>query len=109
MSLGGYILLTVRQPRYRKEEFSRRGDEIYDSQVRSQVEEGNHGKIMAIDIETGASALQAWAQVSTRPLVIFIDEIDALQDLALISITQKCVLPRNCSAFGVDGVSASGD
>jgi hypothetical protein len=26
----------------------------YESQVRQQVEEGNHGKIVAIDIETGA-------------------------------------------------------
>jgi hypothetical protein len=43
-----------RQPRYSKEEFARRGDEIYESQVRQQVEEGNHGKIVAIDIETGA-------------------------------------------------------
>jgi peptide subunit release factor RF-3 len=43
-----------RQPRYNKEEFAQRGDEIYESQVRSQVEEGNHGKIVAIDIETGA-------------------------------------------------------
>jgi hypothetical protein len=46
--------MTVRQPRYSKEEFARRGDEIYESQVRSQVEAGNHGKIVAIDIETGA-------------------------------------------------------
>jgi hypothetical protein len=46
--------MTVRQPRYSKEEFTRRGNEIYASQVRSQVEEGNHGKIVAIDIETGA-------------------------------------------------------
>ena len=46
--------MTVRQPRYSKEEFAQRGDEIYASQVRSQVEEGNHGKIVAIDIETGA-------------------------------------------------------
>jgi hypothetical protein len=46
--------MTVRQPRYSKEEFARRGDEMYESQVRSQVEEGNHGKIAAIDIETGA-------------------------------------------------------
>lgn len=45
--------MTVRQPRYSKEEFARRGHEIYESQVRSQVEEGNHGKIVAIDIETG--------------------------------------------------------
>ena len=46
--------MTVRQPRYSKEEFARRGDEIYESQVRPQVEVGNHGKIVAIDIETGA-------------------------------------------------------
>lgn len=45
--------MTVRQPRYSKEEFARRGDEIYETQVRPQVEEGNHGKIVAIDIETG--------------------------------------------------------
>jgi hypothetical protein len=45
--------MTIRQPRYPKEEFARRGDEIYESQVRQQVEEGNHGKIVAIDIETG--------------------------------------------------------
>ena len=46
--------MAVRQPRYSKEEFAQRGDEIYESDVRSQVEEGNHGKIVAIDIETGA-------------------------------------------------------
>ncbi|NJL82517.1 MAG: hypothetical protein HC890_05360 [Chloroflexaceae bacterium] len=46
--------MKVRQPRYSKEEFARRGDEIYETQVRPQIEEGNHGKIVAIDIETGA-------------------------------------------------------
>jgi hypothetical protein len=46
--------MTIRQPRYPKEEYARRGNEIYESQVRSQVEEGNHGRIVAIDIETGA-------------------------------------------------------
>ena len=46
--------MTIRQPRYSKEEFARRGDEIYESQVRPQVENDNHGKIVAIDIETGA-------------------------------------------------------
>jgi hypothetical protein len=46
--------MIVRQPRYSKEEFARLGDEIYDSQVRPQVEAGNHGKIVAINIETGA-------------------------------------------------------
>jgi hypothetical protein len=46
--------MTIRQPRYSKEEFAQRGDEIYESQVRPQVEAGNRGKIVAIDIETGA-------------------------------------------------------
>jgi hypothetical protein len=46
--------MAVRQPRYSKEEFAQRGTELYESQVRSQVEESNHGKIVAIDIETGA-------------------------------------------------------
>jgi hypothetical protein len=45
--------MTVRQPRYGKEEFARRGQEIYESQVRSQVEQNNQGRIVAIDIETG--------------------------------------------------------
>lgn len=40
--------MTVRQPQYSKEEFARRGNEIYESQVRQQVEAGNHGKIVAI-------------------------------------------------------------
>jgi hypothetical protein len=49
--------MAVRQPRYSKEEFTQRGDALYESQIRSQVEEGNHGKIVAIDIETGAFEL----------------------------------------------------
>jgi hypothetical protein len=46
--------MTIRKPRYSKEEFARAGNEIYANSVRSQVEEGNYGKIVAIDIETGA-------------------------------------------------------
>ena len=49
--------MSVRQPRYSKEEFAQRGDALYESQVRAQVEEGNYGKIVAIDIETGAFEL----------------------------------------------------
>lgn len=45
--------MSIRQPRYSKDEFTRRGNELYDKQVRPQVEAGNHGKIVAIDIETG--------------------------------------------------------
>jgi hypothetical protein len=49
--------MTVRQPRYSKEEFAQRGDALYESEVRAQVEAGNHGKIVAIDIETGSFEL----------------------------------------------------
>ena len=45
--------MKVRQPRYSKEEFARRGQTIYEQRVRPQVEEGNSGRIVAIDIETG--------------------------------------------------------
>ncbi|HMC66076.1 MAG TPA: hypothetical protein VKI65_14150 [Gemmataceae bacterium] len=46
--------MTVRQPRYSKEEHARRGNEIYERQIRAQVESGNQGKIVALDIDTGA-------------------------------------------------------
>jgi hypothetical protein len=41
------------QPRYSKEEFARRGDAIYENDLRSIVEPENEGKFVAIDIETG--------------------------------------------------------
>ena len=46
--------MSLRQPRYSKDAFAKRGDEIYETQVRPQVETGNYGKIVAINIETGA-------------------------------------------------------
>lgn len=45
--------MTVRQRRYSKEELARRGQELYESHIRQQVEVNNEGKIVAIDIETG--------------------------------------------------------
>ena len=49
--------MVVRRPLYSKEEFARRGDEIYESTIRPQVEADNYGKIVAIDIETGTFAI----------------------------------------------------
>lgn len=46
--------MTTLHLRYSQEEFAQRGHALYESQIRAQVEEGNHGKIVAIDIETGA-------------------------------------------------------
>ncbi len=45
--------MAVRQRKYSKKELARRGQELYESQIRQQVETGNEGKIVAIDIETG--------------------------------------------------------
>jgi hypothetical protein len=42
------------QPRYSKEEFARRGDEIYERDIRVKVEPSCDGQFVAIDIETGA-------------------------------------------------------
>jgi len=42
------------QPRYSREEFARRGDEIYDRDVLPHVKAEDKGKFVVIDIETGA-------------------------------------------------------
>jgi hypothetical protein len=60
--------MTIRQPRYSKEEFARRGDQIYQTQIRPQVEPGNHGKIVAIDIETGEFEVAEDTMTATRKL-----------------------------------------
>jgi len=46
--------MSVRQRRYPKEEFARRGSAIYERDIRPQIEADNQGKYVAIDIETGA-------------------------------------------------------
>ena len=58
-----------RKRRYPKEVFARMGDEIYDSKVRSLVEEGNEGKIVAIDIETGDYAVDRNTLYASRQLI----------------------------------------
>ena len=45
--------MTVRQPRFTKVEHARLGTEIYEQRIRPQVESGNQGRIVAIDVETG--------------------------------------------------------
>jgi len=45
--------MLAKQPRYSKEEFAQRGDQIYETQIRQRVESGNRGKVVAIDLETG--------------------------------------------------------
>ena len=60
--------MAVRQPRYSKEEFAKRGDLIYQTQILPQVEIDHHGKIVAIDIETGAFEIANDTMTATRKL-----------------------------------------
>ena len=53
------INMKTRKPRYSKEEFARRGEEIYESDLRQQLEPGHHGEFVAIDIETRAFEVDA--------------------------------------------------
>ena len=50
---GEFTIMAVRQPRYSKEEFAKRGDLTYQTQIRPQVKASDQGKIVAIDLETG--------------------------------------------------------
>ena len=48
------LLVQHMQPRYSKEEFARRGDEIYWRDIYPQLTQADEGKFAVIDIETGA-------------------------------------------------------
>jgi hypothetical protein len=41
--------MVTRQPRYSKEEFAQKGDYLYETQIRPQIETSDRGKIVAID------------------------------------------------------------
>ena len=43
----------VRKRRYPKEELARMGKEIYEEKIRQLVENGNEGKMVALDVESG--------------------------------------------------------
>lgn len=42
------------QSRYSAEETGRRGDELYERDIRRQVETAHYGKVVAIDIDSGS-------------------------------------------------------
>jgi hypothetical protein len=56
-------------PRYSKEEFARRGDAIYERDIRPAVEPGDEGKFVAIDIETGAYEVDTDEQAASDRLL----------------------------------------
>jgi hypothetical protein len=61
--------MNARQPKYSAEEFRRRGTELYESTVRPRVEEGNKGKVVAIDIDTGEFEIAANSLTACQSLL----------------------------------------
>jgi hypothetical protein len=65
--------MATRQPLYCQEEHARRGAELYERILREKVEAEHHGRIVAIDIETGdyeiadESLTAAQALLARRP------------------------------------------
>jgi hypothetical protein len=47
------------QRRYNKEEFARRGDAVFESDVRPHLKPEDDGKFVAIDIESGTYEIEA--------------------------------------------------
>lgn len=45
--------MAVQSPHYSRTEVATRGHELYESQIRAQIEAENHGKVVAIDLITG--------------------------------------------------------
>jgi len=61
--------MPVREPRYSDAEFARRGGEIYDRDIRPQVDnDQNRGKYVLIDIETGAWEMDSDERVAAKRL-----------------------------------------
>jgi uncharacterized Fe-S cluster-containing radical SAM superfamily protein len=51
--------MTDTQRRHSKEDFARRGDAIYEQEVRPQIKGTDEGKFAAIDIESGEFTIDA--------------------------------------------------
>jgi len=61
--------MPLQPARYTAEETAQRGDAIYEQQIRSLVEEGNRGKVVAIDVESGAYAVAETALSASHRLL----------------------------------------
>jgi hypothetical protein len=51
--------MAVIKPRYSKEEFAKRGDAIFEKDIRPHLKNENDDDFVAIDIETGAYEIDA--------------------------------------------------
>ncbi len=60
--------MAVQLTQYSAEEVAQRGQEIYERDIRSQVEADNFGKVVAIDVRTGEYELGDDAITTTSRL-----------------------------------------
>lgn len=61
--------MPTRQPRYSAEETARRGDEIYERDIRPHVETTHRGKVVAIDVENGGFVIDDNALAASERLL----------------------------------------
>jgi hypothetical protein len=61
--------MEVLKPRYSSDEFTQRGQSLYERGVRPHVTEEDEGKFVAIDIETGAYELDPDDYTATENLL----------------------------------------
>ena len=78
--------MVTRQPRYSKEEFARRGNEIYERVIRPVVEAGNQGKFVAVDIETGEREMDSDALAACDQLIARIPDLSDLAGQSRLSL-----------------------
>jgi len=62
--------MTASQPRYSREETARRGQEIYERDIRPLAEATHPGEFAAIDVETGHYELDKDDYSATESLLI---------------------------------------
>ena len=62
--------MAVLEPHCSKEEFARRGQAIYERNIRSHLKADDEGKFVAIDIETGVYEIDRDDYAATEHLLI---------------------------------------
>jgi len=58
------------EPHFSKEEFARRGQTIFERDIRPHIQAGDEGKFVAIDIETGAYEMDRDDYTATEHLLV---------------------------------------
>ena len=100
--------MTTRQPRYSAEETARRGDAIYERDIRAQVEPTHRGKVVAIDIDSGAyivdnNALTASERLLAQHRVLRQHPVE----IGTEPVGQRVRIPRSGRSFGCCGASST--